>query len=190
MKKITLLFLAAVLTTTVFAQNIQALQIPARPDNAMGGAEFMQSLIPLSLAAREEAIFREATKGNIPNAFRQMARITTTRQDANGVNHQIVLEVMPDFLAIGSDEDFYRIPLLPMTAQRIANAFGAILPTTIISDLAWQYAEIRINPWDVVIPWTNRNVTVPSFIDHNQMIEARRIPHGKPASALIAGHKK
>ena len=190
MMKTTLLFVAIFFATSAFAQTIQPLQIPPRPADAIGGAEFMQSLIPMTLADREAAIYREAVSGNIPQAFRQLARIETTRQDANGINQTIVLEVMPDFLAIGSDDDFYRIPLLPMTAQRIADAFGAILPTTIVSDLAWQYAEIRLNPWLLTHPPGPDMTTVPIFIDHNRRIEALRIPYGKPLSALIAGHKK
>ena len=188
MMKITLFFVAMFFALNSFSQAIQPLQIPPRPADAVGGAEFMQSLIPMTLVQREEAIFNQAVSGNIPDAFRQMARIETIRQDANGINQTIVLEVMPDFLAIGSDEDFYRIPLLPMTAQRIADAFGAILPTRRLSDLAWEFAEVQMNPQP--IPPSPAMTTVPVFITHNQMIEKQRAAFGKPLSALIAGHKK
>ena len=36
---------------------------------------------------------------------------------------------MPDYLAVGSDDDFVRMPMTPQTAQQIADLFGCILPT-------------------------------------------------------------
>ena len=36
---------------------------------------------------------------------------------------------MPDYLAVGSDEDFLRMPMTPASAKVIADAFGCRLPT-------------------------------------------------------------
>ena len=44
------------------------------------------------------------------------------------------IEVMPDYLAVGSDDDFVRMPMRPQTAQQIADAFGCVLPTRKIVD--------------------------------------------------------
>jgi hypothetical protein len=37
--------------------------------------------------------------------------------------------VMPDVLAIGSNADYFRMPMGPRTAQSIGDAFGCIMPT-------------------------------------------------------------
>jgi len=190
MKKASFIFLAVFLTANVFAtgNSLQALQIPPRQSGAVGGAEFMARITPMSLADREAAIFEEISNGNIPDALRQTYRITRTMRDRNGVEHDVVLELLPDFLAIGSDDDFYRIPMGPMTAQRLATLFGATLPTRKISNLAWEFAEIKMAPQP--IPWNAANVTVPVFMEHNRMVETQRATFGRPLSTSIAGHKK
>ena len=41
------------------------------------------------------------------------------------------IEVQPDFLAIGSDDDFIRMPMTPQTAQKIADLSGGLLNTRV-----------------------------------------------------------
>jgi len=192
MKKLNLFFLAVFLTANVYANgnSLQALQIPPRQSNAVGGAEFMARITPMSLADREAAIFEEISNGNIPDAFRQVYRIEKRMQDRNNVYHDVVLELLPDFLAIGSDDDFCRIPMTPMTAQRLATLFGATLPTSKISDLAWEFAEIKIDPWQTTETPDHTMTTVPVFISNNARIEVLRKAFGKPLSTPIAGHRK
>ena len=57
----------------------------------------------------------------------------STFNDANGTPHSVKYQVMPDYLAIGSDEDFCRIPMGPITAQKLADLFGAVMPTRKLS---------------------------------------------------------
>ena len=164
------------------------LRIPPRPKNAPGGAAFMSSITSVSLADRENAIYREIASGNIPNAFRKINRIAKTIKDADGNNCTVELEVLPDFLAIGSDDDFCRIPMLPATAQKIATLFGATLPTSKISDLAWEFAQVRLSP-QTMTPDASMT-TVPVFVAHNTLVETARKAEGKALSAPIAGIKK
>jgi hypothetical protein len=168
----------------------QILRIPPRRKNAEGGAAFMQRITSMSIDERDEAIFEEISNGNIPNAFRKVNHITKILQDANNVSYLVEIEIMPDFLAIGSDQDFCRIPMLPLTAQRIVTLFGASLPTSKISDLAWEFAEIKLDPWSLTTTPDTGMVTVPRFIQHNQMIEEQRVPLNKQLSTPITGHKK
>ena len=164
------------------------LRIPPRPKNAIGGAAFMSNINSMSLANRENAIYKEIASGNIPNSFRKINRITKTIKDTDNKNCVVELEVLPDFLAIGSDTDFCRIPMLPATAQKIATLFGATLPTSKISDLAWEFATVKLSP-QTMNPDASMT-TVPVFIAHNTLVESARVALGKPLSAPIAGHKK
>ena len=54
---------------------------------------------------------------------------------------------MPDYLAIGSNEDYCRIPMNPHTAQGLADAFGASLITAKISDQIYDQAEVKLDPF-------------------------------------------
>ena len=105
-------------------------RIPKRPQDAVGGTEFFKSLEKLSASEREEAVEREILQGNIPNFLRTFQQVTIKAKNAGGKEQAAVLEVMPDYLAIGSDADFVRVPMTPMTAARIADAFGCSLPDT------------------------------------------------------------
>jgi len=186
MKKIGSLFVAIFFATSMYA----AMQIPPRPQDAIGGAAFMDKIAGMSLTEREAAIYDEIASGNIPDAFRKVNHIKKTIKDANDVDCVVEIDVLPDFLAIGSDDDFCRIPMLPVTAQRLATLFGATLPTSKISDLAWEFAEIKLDPWGLTMAADATMTTVPVFKAQNAKIEAQRIPLGKELSAPIAGHKK
>ncbi|MBD3226047.1 MAG: hypothetical protein GF313_15070 [Caldithrix sp.] len=52
-----------------------------------------------------------------------------TFKEAESVSHQVVYRVLPDYLCIGSDSDYYRVPMGPQTAQIIADTLNGILPT-------------------------------------------------------------
>ena len=51
---------------------------------------------------------------------------------------------MPDYLALGSNEDFVQIPMNPLTAQRIADQTGTSLPTKKIVDDVYRQAEVKL----------------------------------------------
>lgn len=164
------------------------LRIPPRKVDAIGGAAFMQKIKDMSLTDREYNIYKEISQGNIPNSHRQVAKIKETLADASGANHEVEYQVMPDFLAVGSDDDFCRVPMLPETAQRIAILFGAALPTSKLSDLNHKNAEVKLSPKTMTPDATM--TTVPIFIEHNQHVEDARKPLGKPLTSLMMGHKK
>ena len=164
------------------------LRIPPRQKDAIGGSEFMDQITNMNLAEREAAIYNQIANGNIPNSFRKVNHITRTVKDVSGTDRVVEMDILPDFLAVGSDDNFCRIPMLPTTAQRLATLFNATLPTSKISDMAWESAEIKMNPQPIA--WDNANITVPVFKSHNATIEEQRLTFGKNLSTAIAGHKK
>jgi hypothetical protein len=158
--------------------------IPPRPAGAPGGAAFMKSIAGLSRDAREEAIATELCRGNIPDFLRQFRPITVKNKDKAGKEHTATYEVMPDYLAVGSDSDFVRVPMSPLTAQRIADAFGCSLPTKKIADDVYKQATVKLEP----LPMTEAREAVETFVKHNGMIEKQRA--GKELGQLVAGIKK
>jgi type IX secretion system substrate protein len=167
----------------------QALTIPPRSPDAITGSEFMQSVLNMSFADREIEIYNEISSGNIPNFLRELTTIETTFNDDGGTPHTIQYEVMPDYLAIGSDDDFCRIPMGPITAQMLADLFGAVMPTRKLVDNIYQNCEIKLAPVTYT-PVGNQNELVPKFVEHNTAIEQQRVSAGGTLGQLTGGTKK
>ncbi len=167
----------------------QPLTIPPRSPDAKSGSEFMQSVMNLAFEDREKEIYNEASTGNIPSFLRKLKTVTTIFNDANGVSHTIKYEVMPDYLAIGSDSDFCRIPTGPITAQRLADLFGAVMPTRKLVDNIYSNCEIKLEPVTYA-PVGNQNELVSKFIEHNSAIQQQFKNSSGVLGQLTGGIKK
>jgi len=165
------------------------LSIPPRPANAITGSQFMQQVLNMTVEQREIEIFNQLSVGNIPDFMRSLKKIDGNFLDGNGITHTCKYEVMPDYLCIGSNEDFCRIPMGPITAQKLADLFGAVMPTAKLVDDIYTHAEIKLEPVTYA-PVGDANTLVPKFIEHNQAIENQRIAAGGTPGQLIGGTKK
>ena len=105
-------------------------------------------------------------------------------RDASGKEILATIEVMPDYLAVGSDADFVRAPIDPRTACRIAQAFGCSLPTRKIVDSIHANATVRLEPR----PLTEAREAIATFVQHHQIIEEQR--SAAKLGELISGIKK
>jgi hypothetical protein len=155
--------------------------IPSRAAGALTGSDFMAATANLSRPEREVAIWNELSHGNVPSFLRTPVDVT-----AVGAGHVVVLHVLPDYLAIGSDDDFVRIPMAAPTAQRAADAWGCSLPTRKLVDLIWRESAVKLAP----IPMTPgpQMMSNAYFLEHQQRIEAQLV--GRPRDAFVAGDKK
>lgn len=165
------------------------LNLPPRNANAESGSAFMKRIAPLSLNEREDEIFKAISSGNFPGFLRNTITISDEFADSTGTLHKVSYEVMPDYLSVGSDADFCRIPMNPHTAQRLATMFGASLLTAKLSDNIYNRAEVKLAPFNYV-PMGNANELVPKFEEHNAQIEKQRIEAGGINGQLVAGIKK
>lgn len=159
-------------------------KIPARPENAMTGSEFVKLTENMAPADREARIYNEVSKGNIPDYLRDFKRIDVKMTDADGKEHTCGYMVMPDYLSIGTNKDFFRAPMTPMTAQKLADEFGCILPTRKMVDDIYKHAVIKVDPK----PLTEKREAVSSFYQHHNIIEGQI--EGQPFGALVGGIKK
>ncbi len=165
------------------------LNIPPRPAGAMEGSEFMESVTNLGFDDREDAILEQLLAGNIPDFTRNLIELEADFTDANGISHHVKYWIMPDYLTIGSDSDYCRIPMGPIIAQQAADAFGACMPTRKLVDNIYSNAEIKLAPVTYV-PVGNQNTLVPKFIEHNTAIQQQFINAGGVEGQLIGGTKK
>ncbi|OQX94729.1 hypothetical protein B6I21_09120 [candidate division KSB1 bacterium 4572_119] len=164
-------------------------QIPPRSPDARTGSQFMHDVNNMSFVDREEAILEELLTGNLPYFLRELKEFETTFTDANGNSHQVTYRVMPDYMAIGSDSDFCRIPMGPLTAQKAADFFGGCMPTRKLVDQIYLNSEIKLEPVTYA-PVGNENEQVSKFIEHNAAIESQRLAVGGELGQLTGGTKK
>ncbi|HEX5219241.1 MAG TPA: hypothetical protein VFZ59_06710 [Verrucomicrobiae bacterium] len=166
----------------------QTLPLPDRLTNAFSVRDFTQEIISQPVAAREEIVLREVFAGNAPEFLRQLCPVTVTNI-FEGKTNSATFFVTPDYLAIGSDLEYFRIPLTPMTAQRIADRLDCTLPTRKMVDAIYAVAEVKLAPSP--IPPGPAMTHVSCFEQHNSMVRAqleKLPPH--TSGALLAGHKK
>src|SRR5262249_38117116 len=119
----------------------QTLDLPTRPATAPTGSALARSLVDLSLEDRERRVQAEVLAGNVPAFLRKLVPITVKR----GMD-TATYDVAPDYLAVGSDEDEFLVPLTPYTAQAIADRLGCTLPTRKMVDDIYQHAALKLTP--------------------------------------------
>jgi hypothetical protein len=160
-------------------------QLPARPEHAIGGSKFMKSLEGIPIDKREAAILGELSSGNFPDFLRDFKEVPIGGSlKTGGKDLTATLEVMPDYIAVGSDRDFVRIPMTPQSAQQIADKFGCTLPTRKMVDAIDRAAEVRLAPH----PMTIEREAIATFAEHNTIIEKQR--GDEPLGLLVIGTKK
>jgi hypothetical protein len=162
----------------------EAPALRSRPTDAKGGSEVGQRLLDAEPAKREETIAREILEGNIPNFWRQFREVTAEIRSADGGTRKVAYRVSPDYLAVGSDDDFVRVPLTPYIAQQIADMLGCVLPTRKMVDDIYRSADAKCAPH----PLTEERESLATFLEHHKFIEAAR--PSRHLGELIAGIKK
>ncbi|MFO0593458.1 MAG: GH25 family lysozyme [Polyangiaceae bacterium] len=159
-----------------------ALPLPPRRADAPGGKALFERAGKLSLAAREALFHDQILAGNVPSFARAWWPVRVTAPGGALVG---VILVTPDYLAVGSDEDFVRVPLTPITAQRIADDLGCLLPTKKIAMDVFAAGRAQ-----VAIPRSHDREAPATFVRHDADIEAARKTRGDPLGSLLTGHKK
>lgn len=116
-------------------------KIPERPINALTGSQFLESQKGLSQSKMEQAIFNEIDQGNIPSFCRSenMKRLTIEK---NG--YKVTYKAALDYLSIGSDTDYIRIPITPLLAQKLAKKYNWGIPTASITEHIYKNANIKL----------------------------------------------
>lgn len=157
--------------------------IPERNSNAMIGSDFCQANMNNSVIEREQNVLREFLTGNIPNFLRNFKPVTV-----NTGSNIITYMVSSDSMAIGSEEDYVRIPMSAPICQTIADKYNCSLITTKMSDDIWLNAENKLEPLPKGPPYDLSMLSMKEIINHNSKIQNQLL--GKDYTALIAGTKK
>jgi len=131
------------------------LNLPERSGNALSGSAFMKDVLgvdleefkknprqlgKLSKVEKENAILEQIELGNVPDFLRRPKAVIIKGPDGE----EVKTYVMPDYIAIGSNEDFVRVPLSPIIAQAFARKYGLALPTKTIVEETYLQADNRV----------------------------------------------
>jgi hypothetical protein len=162
--------------------------IPAAPAQAPSGTQFADSVFSSDKHKREQAILDQLLKGNLPSFLRKLVPVHLEHQTARGKVIAATIFVMPEYLAIGSEADFLRIPMNLHTAVAIADHFGFLLPTRKMVDAIYGQSACRYTPQP--LPAGPRMTSIEYYQMHNSMIDEQSQARGFPLGALVAGHKK
>jgi hypothetical protein len=137
---------------------------------------------------REHAIRTEILSGNLPSFLRNLIPVELKYQQPNGKTLTGTIFVMPEYLAIGSDKDFLRIPMDFHTASAVATKLGFTLPTRKMVDAIYRQSEYHLSPEPMTAGPQMRSTEY--YRIHNQKIEEQSRILGVTPGALVSGHKK
>jgi len=139
------------------------------------GTEIGNSLIGKGkpYAEREALIWGAVLAKEYPSYTGTFREIVIRDVDKKGEPHTLILRPAARPFELGTDSDPIIMPMWPVTAQKVANIFNAILPSRKIVDLIWENTDVRLPigpPPGFVIPGQDMEET-PSWIAHNQIIQ-------------------
>jgi hypothetical protein len=163
-------------------------KIPNRPSTALTGSEFAKRISSLDAHQRERAILNEVLEGNIPAFLRNLVPVELKSDLPNAKPLSATIFVAPEYLAIGSNTDFLRIPMNLETANAAVARLGFMLPTRKMVDAIYKQSSFHFVPEP--LPAGPQMRSTMYYQRHNEMIERQAQDRGIPEGPLVSGHKK
>ncbi len=158
------------------------INFPERP-SFVTGTEFYKQAAAMKWKSRDSFVVKEILAGNLPLFLKKFIPVDVSVHDsATHKSIKATYFVAPDYLSLGTDNDWVRINITPMAAQQIADRFGCFLPTRKIVNDIYRAAKIKLEP----VPMYAFRDSTPTMFQHHLIIEGQR----KGGSGLIAGIKK
>lgn len=172
-----------------FNLSAQTLNLPARNPAALNGDQVISAITSLNLVDRENYILNEALNGNVPDFLRTMVNVQDSALIGGNYKH-ISYFCIPDYMALGTDTNYYLCPMTPILAQRMADSLDCILPSRKMVNQIWKAATVKMQPES--IPPSADMITVPIMADHNDMVWTQRQTFfpGLPLGEGVSGDKK
>ncbi len=204
---VTLCAVALCSATTAIASDVRygsngklhkaSMPVPAladKPAATLAGGDFMRRADTTAFWTLEDIIVETVTAGQVPDALRHFRKITFTTPVVDSVEilrkkHKVEMWVLPDYVAIGTNDDFVRMPMGPLAAQRIADALDCTLPTPFLVDRIAEVSEGHVDIFPFR-PLGNRNSQPIVFQDSNNAINAQFKAYGYHFGQFISGLKK
>ena len=192
---------SAVAQSVVYGKNSklkkETLAVPyflGKPQATVTGWNFMLKADGMGFWQLEDFIVETVLHGNMPQQLKHFRKIVFKTPVVDSVEilrkpHKVEIWVLPDYISVGTDDNFVRMPMGPLAAQRIADSLNCILPTTFLVDRIAEVSEghLEIFPFR---PLGNRNSQPVVYQDSNNAINALYAAKGYRFGQFISGLKK
>ncbi len=147
------------------------------------GEQFYLDALRMQWKQRDSFATKEILAGNIPSFLLHLVPINVTAVDSTTRKvNRATYYVLPDYLSVGGNNNWARVPLTPMAAQQIADSLDCFLPTRKMVNDIYHAAKVKLVP---VPMYSHRDSTITMW-QHHLIIEGQR----KQRKGLIAGIKK
>ena len=157
--------------------------IPVPLSSRITGKDFYKAAAAFNWRQRDSFAVKEILSGNLPSFFKKFVAVSTSITDSTtGKIIHATYYVSPDYLSIGTNDDWARINMTPMAAQQIADRLQCFLPTKKMVDDIYRAALVKLEP----VPMYAFRDSTPTMYQHHLIIEGQR----KGRRGLIAGIKK
>jgi hypothetical protein len=166
----------------VSCRTTKKIEAPQRT-SSLTGDDFYHRAFAMKWKERDSFAVNEILGGNIPSFLRKFERIKVSVTDSiTGKTIHAEYFVSPDYLSIGTDDNWARINITPLAAQKIADSFNCFLPTRKMVDDIYKAAKVKLEP----VPMYAFRDSTPTMWHHHLIIEGQR----KGRKGLIAGIQK
>jgi hypothetical protein len=173
----------AVFICLFFSCSYKTIPVPARQVNAITGSGFYKQAFPFKWQQRDSLALKEVLAGNMPSFLKKFVPVHVQLYDtATAKILKATYYVAQDYLSIGDNDDWARINISPMAAQKIADSFHCFLPTRKMVNDIYKAARVKLEP----LPLYALRDSTPTMYHHHLIIEGQR----KGRKGLIAGIKK
>ena len=151
--------------------------------SSLTGNEFYHQAFTMKWKERDSLALKEVLAGNVPAFLKKFVSVNVSIIDSS-TNKTIkaTYYVSPDYLSVGTDNDWARINITPYAAQKIADSFGCFLPTRKMVDDIYKAAKLKLEP----VPMYAFRDSTPTMWQHHLIVEGQR----KGRKGLIAGIQK
>lgn len=160
------------------------------PSDHLSAKRIFQTIGDASRKDRELLLLSTLLAGHVPTHMRSFVEVKTNFVSDSGVHHTISMFVLPDYLCVGTDDDYVRVPLNLLTTQRLADAWNCTLPTTKMVDIIWSYSSNVCEPLPWGPPYDASMMSTHRIIRHNELINDDILKKKLDARQLLVGHKK
>lgn len=158
------------------------IQTPSRT-SFLTGADFYKTAFPFKWQQRDSFALKEVFAGNIPSFLKKFIPVHVQIIDSlTGKTIKATYYAAPDYLSVGTDDDWARINITPYAAQKIADSFNCFLPTRKMVDDIHKASKVKLEP----VPMYAFRDSTPTMYHHHLIIEGQR----KGRKGLISGIQK
>lgn len=147
---------------------------------------FFNTIRNLDGVQRDQKIVAQINSGNIPQHLKHLNPVIlpSRKNCKNQKTPTITICAMPDYLSVGDDLDFVRVPLGMPAAINIAQSMGFILPTPKITNSIYSQSKKKLAP--LMRTPDHTMTTTLAFYEHSEDIDRSLTD----LEQLAGGHKK